>query len=246
MYQNQSNGKIPIFTSDWTNVWLNYLAYGDNPFKCYTGLGLMAPAGVIKNTWAGPAADLAGITQSPEGKVFYCPSSYNDGDRSRQFGYIDPSNPGGSCPWLAGPETPGYTTRLTYGVRPEYTSNFALGQSYPLWRLDMKKTTKTTRVDIVRGFTSGTGNTKPIFPKANGFSNKSASAIVMDMNDATANRAVVHRGGLNALYGDWSAKTVPTGLVKRHVDEINLAENGGTTAHRRWAHFQLWLEMDRF
>src|SRR5829696_7969405 len=37
MYQNQSKGKIPIFTSDWTNVWLNYLAYGDNPFKCYTG-----------------------------------------------------------------------------------------------------------------------------------------------------------------------------------------------------------------
>lgn len=245
-YQNQSNGKVPIFTLDWTSVWLNYFCYPDN-LKTYTGLGLLAPAGVIKNTWKGPVEDIAGISQSPEGKVFYCPSTLYDGDRSRQFGYIDPASPAASCPWLAGPETPGYYTRMTYGVRPEYTSNFApYVAAYPVWRLDMKRTTKTKRVDIVRGFTGGKGNRVPIFPKPSQFSNRSASAIVMDMNDAPANRAVVHRGGLNALYADWSAKMVPTGLVKRHVDEINAMEAASSRAAQRWAHFQLWLEMDRF
>jgi prepilin-type N-terminal cleavage/methylation domain-containing protein/prepilin-type processing-associated H-X9-DG protein len=246
MYQNQSNGQLPIYTIDWTSVWLNYFCYPDN-LKTYTSLGLLAPAGVIKSTWKGPVDDPTGITQSPEGKVFYCPSTLYDGDRSRQYGYIDPGNPAASCPWLAGPETPGYYTRTTYGVRPEYCSNFAAGvAAYPVWRLDMKNTTKTTRKDIVRGFTGGTGNQKPIFPRASQFSNKSASAIVMDMNDAPANRAVVHRGGLNALYADWSAKAVPTGLVKRHIDEINAQEAAGAAAGKRWAHFQLWLEMDRF
>ena len=56
----------------------------------------------------------------------------------------------------------------------------------------------------------------------------------------------VHKGGLNALYADWSAKTVPTGLIKQHVDAINTWEIAGNTAGKRWAHFQLWLEMDRF
>jgi prepilin-type N-terminal cleavage/methylation domain-containing protein len=244
MYQNKSNGKIPIYTSqnDW--VWLNYYAFVPGTINNYMGLGLMAPAGVLRDTWAGPVADPTGLTQSPEGKMFFCPSTYNDGDTTRQFGHIE-ADPNKSNPWLSGPGLP-HHTRLTYSLRPEYASDPA-AIHYPIWRTDMKRTTATTRVDIISATANGR---KPIFPKPSEFANKSASALVMDMNDAPTNRAVVHRGGLNALYGDWSAKTVPTELVRRHVEHINSWEVQGTGAParrgRRFAHFQLWLELDRF
>ena len=71
----------------------------------------------------------------------------------------------------------------------------------------------------------------------------------MDMNDAPANRAVVHRGGLNALYADWSVKQTRTARLTRHINLINTWElqipSGAALRGRRYAHFQLWLELDR-
>lgn len=155
-------------------------------------------------------------------------------------------NPGlppsqGSNPWVAGPDTPGYNTRLTYASRPEwFARHLPFVAAYPVGRWDMIRTTETAVVKTIP-----TGK-MPLFPTPRDFTNKSASAIVMDMNDTISNRAVVHRGGMNALYADWSAKTVPTGMVKRHVDQINKWERTPDTKKRRRAHFDLWLELDRF
>ncbi len=244
-YQNQSKGKIPIYVLDSASTYLGYHAYPDN-LRTYVGLGLLAPAAIIKNTWAGPG-DTTGVTQSEEGRVFFCPSTYNSGDPTRQFGYIDP-NPSRSNPWLAGPNFLGYHTRLTYCLRPEYASRFAAGvAAFPVWRMDLNRTTISTRVDIVNATQN---KDKPIFPRPTDFTNRNASAIVMDMNDAIYNRAIVHRGGMNALYADWSAKTVPTDMIRRHVDVLNTWEAQGTGGAalrgRRWALNQIWLELDRF
>jgi hypothetical protein len=72
----------------------------------------------------------------------------------------------------------------------------------------------------------------------------------MDLNFASVNRAVVHRGGSNALYANWSAKTVPPEYVQKHIKAIEAEENSGpngaNTRAARWAFFQLWRELDRF
>lgn len=144
---------------------------------------------------------------------------------------------------MSGPEWlgMGYNTRITYASRPEWFGRHAANvAAYPVGRWDMIRTTDTAVVKIIP-----TGTT-PIFPKPRDFTNKSASAIVMDMNDSSSNRAVVHKGGLNALYADWSAKTVPTDMVRRHVNNINKWEAAGDIKKTRRAHFNLWLELDRF
>jgi hypothetical protein len=233
MYQNQYKGQLPIYVlSD--PGYLGYFAYsgmsGTTAVNDFTGLGLLAPANI---------APRAGSQQA---QIFYCPTAatiYTNND----FNYVDPGgNPYASNPWIG---VPGTTTRMTYTVRPEYWTIHAAPTflpAYPCARWDVENTTKTTSAQILLKDPK-----RPCFPHANTFSRKSASAIVMDLNANPVNRAVLHRGASNALYANWSAKTVPNEYIQKHIKNIETEEaiNANSKA-ARWAYFQLWRELDRF
>jgi prepilin-type N-terminal cleavage/methylation domain-containing protein len=236
MYQNQYKGQLPIYVlSD--PAYLGYFIYsgtsGTTPVNDFTGLGLLVPANV---------APRAGSEQA---RVFYCPTADTIATANK-FNYMDPGgNSGWSNPWAG---MPGYTTRMTYTVRPEYWTIHAAPTfipAYPCARWDVENTTKTSSVQILTKDPK-----RPCFPRAGTFSRKSASAIVMDLNANPLNRAVLHRGASNALYANWSAKTIPNEYVQKHIKNIegeeNSGPNGANTKAARWAYFQLWRELDRF
>lgn len=82
-YQNRFNGKIPVYTIDVSAVWWNYHVYNQY-FQTYVGLGLLVPPNIVKNTWKGPVEDPMGISQSQEGRVFYCPTTLLDAEPTRR------------------------------------------------------------------------------------------------------------------------------------------------------------------
>jgi prepilin-type N-terminal cleavage/methylation domain-containing protein len=216
-YQNQFRGRIPIYI---TPAYADKTVYHAN-VNDYTGLGLLVPAG------------LAPQSGSQSGRVFYCPGTT---PASTNYHFNSASNP-----WVG---WKGYTTRITYSLRFEYavwsassTENWNL--QYPNTRFDLDKTTASGDVFIVPP-----GNTRPIFPRANSFNRKNASALIMDLNDSKPNRRAVHRGGVNALYANWSAKYVPQEYIARHVQAIE-SQPPFTPAFRR-AWFDLWQELDRY
>ena len=233
-YQNRFNNKVPIYTVGGSAA-LNYFAYTDH-HKSYVSLGLLVPSGIVKGQ---------GGSGSEEGRVFYCPVTQVVAT-SGQFNYRDPASAGASNPWCAGPEMPGYNTRLTYSSRPEYWSPGAVPNSgvecFPNSRWDIHKTTASTNFFILPAVAN-----RPCFPRPSEFTNRSASAILMDMNSSIANRATVHKGGVCALYANYAAKVVPTAYIKKHIDNINREEliNVNSRPCRR-AHFDMWQELDRF
>ncbi|HEV2294757.1 MAG TPA: type II secretion system protein [Tepidisphaeraceae bacterium] len=238
-YQNQFKGKVPIYVNDVTYIELNYFMYSDY-LQSYCTLGLMVPANIFRNgSWE--LNDPTGGTK--EGSVFYCPVTEVVAT-SGQFRYLNPAHPPSSNPFVAGPHTPGYNTRITYSARPEYYAEHAAGAGtacFPHGRWDMKRTTETTNV-----FIHPTKRGRPVFPGGSDFSNRSASAILTDMNSSLTNRNAVHRGGVTALYADGSAKLVPIQYVQKHLDNITLYENPRNSRKLRKAHFDFWLELDRF
>ena len=233
VYQNRFNNKVPIYTVGGSAA-LNYFAYTDY-HKSYVSLGLLVASNIVKGY---------GGSGSQEGRVFYCPVTQVVAS-SGWFNYRDPASPGASNPWCAGWEMPGYNTRLTYSSRPEYWSPGAVPNSgvecFPNSRWDINKTTSTN------AFLIPAVANRPCFPKATEFTNRSASAIVMDMNSSIANRNAVHKGGICALYADYSSKVVPLQYIKKHIDNINKEEilNVNSRPCRR-AHFDMWQELDRF
>jgi prepilin-type N-terminal cleavage/methylation domain-containing protein len=237
-YQNKFRSRLPIYTIGGT-AYLNYIAYRDYN-RSYSGLGLMVPGGIVKGLRKSMSPD---DRADVEGKMFYCPVTEVVAT-SGQFDYIDTGSAGASNPWCAGPEFPGYTTRLTYSVRPEYWSAGTAVpgiDTYPNSRWDMDRTTATTNAFLIPAVAG-----RPCFPKANEFTNRSASAIVMDMNSVYANRQAVHRGGMCVLYADASAKLVANDFIKRHLDNINIQEAANLNGRpNRRAHFDLWRELDR-
>ena len=210
MYQNQYKGQLPIYVlSD--PAYLGYFIYsgvsGTTHVNDYTGLGLLVPANI---------APCAGSEQA---RIFYCPTAATIAT-ANHFNYVDPGgNSGWSNPWVG---VPGWTTRMTYTVRPEYYALHApptFIPQYPCARWDVENTTQATSVRILNADVK-----RPCFPRANTFSRKSASAIVMDLNSGAVNRAVFHRGGSNALYANWSAKTIPPEYVQKHIKNIETEE----------------------
>ena len=234
-YQNQFRGKLPIYTYGGT-AYLSYILYYPS-FADYGGLGLLGPANILPK----PGAQ--------GGRVFYCPSAqtiYTAND----FNFVDPANAGGSNPWYGEPNSPtaGYYTRITYSLRPEYWANDSgtARPQYPFRRWDMKNTTASTNVYLISS-SGDTKNPQPCFPSARDFDNGTASAIVMDLNSSQVNRAVGHRGGVNALYANWSAKYVPSEYIKKHLDNLLAQEQASINGRgARRAHFDLWQELDHF
>jgi prepilin-type N-terminal cleavage/methylation domain-containing protein len=227
-YQNTFKGKLPIYTIGGT-AYLNYFIYA-TPYD-YTGLGLMCPAGIAPKLNSG------------DGRIFYCPTAqtiYTAND----FNYVNPANPGASNPWFALPGQ-GYNTRMTYSLRPEYWANDApYTVAFPFRRWDMIKTTTSTNVYLINGSTT---NPQPCFPTARSFTNGTASGIVMDLNSSQVNRAVGHRGAVNVLYANWSAKTVPSEYIKKWLDKLLADETSNINGKpARRDHFDLWLELDHF
>jgi prepilin-type N-terminal cleavage/methylation domain-containing protein len=230
-YQNQFRGQLPIYVMGGT-AYFNYVVYfgpyGATTLNEYIGLGLLVPAGIAPKSG------------SDSGRVFYCPTTETRYTQN-QFNYIDPASPANSNPWVG---WPGYITRITYSVRPEYYAMDAgpLIPQFPYARWDMDKTTSSTNVYLIPPVQG-----RACFPKANSFNRKSASAIIMDLNNAQDNRLSVHRGGNNVLYANWSAKTVPNEYIEKHLKNIRVleAQNANGRPARR-AHFDMWQELDRF
>ena len=238
-YQNVNKGQLPIFVMGGT-AYFNYVVYfgpyGTQPLNDYTGMGLLVASNIVKNQ-----------PGTQEGRMFYCPTTvtrYTQND----FNYRDPANAGASNPWV--PE-PGYTTRMTYSMRPEYWATdaatdggFPQRPQFPFSRWDMDKTTASGNVFLISG---SNPKPKPCFPRASLFTARSASAIVMDLNSAEDNRRGVHRGGVNVLYANWGAKYVPQEYIEKYLVAIRIQEAtniNGRPARR--AHFDMWQELDRF
>jgi type II secretory pathway pseudopilin PulG len=233
MYQNLFRGQIPIYTVGGT-AYLSYFFYmassGATSIEQYVGLGLLG------------AANLAPTRRgSNEGRVFYCPTT-STRFTANDFNYVDPANAGASNPWVG---VPGYSTRVTYSLRPEYWCNDPVSPSavlYPWARWDMDKTTASANVFILPQNAN-----RPCFPRGTAFTNKSASAIVMDLNSSEENRLGVHRGGVNALYANWSAKYIPQEYIERHLKNLRVQETANLNGRpARRAHFDVWRELDKF
>ena len=224
-YQNQYRGRVPIYV---TAAHMDRVVYHGG-VKDYSNLGLLV------------AAHIAPGSGSEMGRVFYCPGSTVWGTQ-RRFNYVDPTNPNASNPWIG---RPGYSTRITYSLRMEYSAWDDGGNKvqYPNARWDMDRTTSTTLV-----FITPTSNKRPTFPRARDFNRKGASALVMDLSDVPSNRKLVHRGGVNVLYANGAAKSVPQAYLARHVKALEVQEaanpNGGAPVLR--AYFNMWQELDRF
>ena len=226
-YQNRFGDKLPIYITAKYADKIIYLG-GVND---YSNLGLLVAAGIA------PASG------SEAGRVFYCPGSTVAGTR-RQFNYLDRADPAGSNPWVG---LPGYSTRITYSQRPEYwvwdgtTTNWNI--QYPNAHWDMDRTTAAQDV-----FITPPENTRPEFPRVGALSRGSATALITDLIDTdSTNRRLIHHGGWNVLYANWSARLVPQECFARQVKNLEVQEaaypNGAPAVRRAW--FDLWLELDR-
>ena len=225
-YQNQNRkGEVPIYI---TPAYVGKQVY-NGTINDYVALGLLVPAGI------GPRSG------SEAGRVFYCPA--NNTQAERQFNYFSPSTPGTNNPWIG---VRNYHTRITYSLRPEYWSWDGATDKwwniqYPNCRFDMNKT------DAIDVYLTDPG-TRPCFPRASRFSNGSSSAVVSDLTEVEQYRKTVHRGGMNVLYANWSAKTVPQQTLDKYLDIIwDLSKkypNGDPRVRRAW--FNLWQAMDHY
>lgn len=225
-YQSQFHGRIPIYI---TPAYANKTVYHAN-VNDYTGLGLLVPA------------NIAPKSGSESARVFYCPGTVPV-STAYHFNYVDPANPAASNPWVG---RPGYSTRITYSLRMEYWAwdgGTSWNIQYPNARFDVTKTSASADAFIVPPTSK-----RPIFPRANEFTRRSASALIMDLNDSKFNRRAVHRGGVNALYADYSAKSVPQEYITKHVKNLEIQEaaypNGGPPVRR--AFFDMWQELDQY
>jgi hypothetical protein len=225
-YQNQFRGQIPIYiTAKYADKTIYHGTVND-----YTGLGLLVPA------------NIAPRSGSEQGRVFHCPGTTTVGT-SRRFNYIDPTDMAASNPWVGWKN---YTTRITYSLRQEYWSwdgtNTWWNIQYPNARFDLEKTSGAGDV-----FITPTSNTRPIFPNASAFTHKSASAIIMDHTDTELNRKVIHPGGMNVLYANWSSKTIPQQIIDKHLDKIwSLSAaypKGGPVVREAW--FSMWMALEQ-
>ena len=227
-YQNRFRGKLPIYiTAKYADKTIYHGGVND-----YTNLGLLVAANIVPESG------------SEAGRVFYRPGSTVGGTR-RRFNCMDPSDPAGSNPWVG---RPGYSTRITYSQRPEYwvwdgTTTYWNIQ-YPNAHWDMDQTTASQDV-----FIHPPSNTLPLFPRVETFNRGSASALITDLIDVDAtNRRLIHCGGWNVLYANWSAKFVPQQCFARHVENLETQEaanpNGGPAVKRAW--FDLWQELDQY
>ena len=226
-YQNQYRGQIPVY---WTPKYIDKVIY-HGVVNDYTNLGLLVPASIAPGSG------------SEAGRTFYCPGSTVWGTQ-RRFNYVNPANPAASNPWVG---RPGFATRITYSQRPEYwvwdgtTSNWNI--QYPNARYDMDRQTATQDRFLIPP-----SNRRPVFPRVSTFNRKGATALVTDLIDADpTNRRLIHRGGWNVLYANWSARFVPQANVARHVANLERQEaaypNGAPAVRRAW--FDLWQELDR-
>jgi prepilin-type N-terminal cleavage/methylation domain-containing protein len=230
MYQNQFRGQLPVYVVGHT-ARLGHFMYAGNvgsaPINDFTSLGLLVPANIL------PAH-----ATSAQASVFYCPTAaavfpQND------FNYTDAADATLNNPWIG---QPGLTTRNTYTLRPEYYSGDLIPQ-YPYARWDLELTTRTgTPARLIE-----IDANRPCFPRASEFTRRGASALVTDMITTVSNGNPIHRGGVNALYANWSARHVPQPFVEEQLRTIE-AEEAISTVSRgaRWAHFQFWNELDRY
>lgn len=225
-YQNVSKGKIPIFTQA-DLVWYNYFAYWRD--KDYCGLGLMVPAGVMRGNG------------STDGKMLYCPSYQAQFAGSNDFDNRVGVNPDNMNPWIG--DVPGAFTRIGYSQRPEYFAEYLNNPAFPYARWDMQKVVATS----TRAFIDPPVPGRPVFPHARDFASKNSSALLMDINAQRHGRAVLHKGAFNALYNDWSAKTIPLDYVRQYTREMDKWDAASPFGMElRVAHFNLWLALDRF
>jgi prepilin-type N-terminal cleavage/methylation domain-containing protein len=227
-YQNQYRGQLPIY---FTPAYVGKIIYHGG-VNNYTNLGLLV------------SANIAPQSGSELGRVFYCPGSSVWGTQ-RQFNYVIPGDPAASNPWVG---WPGYSTRITYSQRPEYWVWSETGSNwnihYPNVRFDMDGQTEAQDVFVPP---YGAANTQPIFPRVSTLSRGSATAIITDLIDAdSANRRLIHRGGWNVLYANWSAKFVPQECFATQLSNLESQEAKGASPATRRAWFDLWQELDRY
>ena len=233
MYQNQFRGQLPVYVIGYS-ARLGHFVYAGNvgtaPLNDFTGLGLMVPANIV------PARP-----ESAQARVFYCPTAaavFPEND----FNYAADGNAANAAvdnPWIG---QAGFTTRITYTLRPEYYSSDFLPQ-YPMARWDLEQTTRTDNpVRLLE-----VDSSRPCFPRAAEFTARGASALITDLIPSASNGATIHRGGVNALYANWSAKHVPQEYLDEQLKTIESEEAINPTSRgARWAHFQLWNALDRF
>ena len=227
-YQNCFGEKLPIYI---TAQYADKAIYFGNVNQ-YSNLGLLVFAGIA------PGAG------SDNARVFYCPGS-SVGGTQRRFNYFDPNDPKGSNPWVG---LPGFSTRITYSLRPEYwvwdgTTTYWNVQA-PNARWDMDRTTSSQDM-----FIHPPTNTAAVFPKVQTLNHGSSAALITDLIDINAvNRRLIHRGGWNVLSANWSAKFVPQECFARDVEVLEAMEaanpNGAPAVRRAW--FDLWQELDRY
>lgn len=216
MYENQSKGAIPI--GFWANsdssipaLQNNYaIAFresgtGAAAILRYQGLGMLYPAGLVGTGNANNTAS--------EGQVFYCPSMAPDFDAHN---YDTGGNPWINHLVLPGAGTnlcrAGYSTRTCNPLSTRTTTNeravgwSRTGVQFPIDGTGMAKQTSMMRVPEMK-----------------------SRMIVSDVVSAPERIKIMnHKTGINALYGDGSAKWVPLDYFRTQLDAIagySAAEN---------------------
>jgi prepilin-type N-terminal cleavage/methylation domain-containing protein len=189
----------------------------------WVGLGLLFPAAIVKEA---------------SGKIFFCPSF--DGDIFHSYNAMQ-------NPWT--PKTA--EVRCTYSSRPGYTkdSSFpATDESVWFTAEDPPSLPANARPFEPRKW-SGTGGTPAKMQRLPTLKrNGNSCAIVSDINSSETRSTTGHKGGMNVLFSNGSARWVD---MKAHggIDPTNLGDHlaslkGAFDSSKNPEQDQVWFLLD--
>jgi type II secretory pathway pseudopilin PulG len=200
MYCNQYRGALPLGFSTGQNaagVYQNNYSLGRRQPSTqvirYTGLGLMYPAGLMKEE------------ESNSGQVFYCPSVSVDYPFHSWSALPD-------NPWLTDlPTASGSQTRSAYSQR---VTNPAIDQTTTIAQRGVGWMT-AGHWDPVTG---ESGGVRARMMNIVRMKNRALVTDIISSEDRL--RKLIHLKGINCLYSDWSAKWVDAGHIENELAGI--------------------------
>jgi prepilin-type N-terminal cleavage/methylation domain-containing protein len=220
MYVNQSKGAVPIGRYG-AFVEMSYTIYDPNhgPGGEYIGLGLLVPAGVVKQ-------DI-----SDEARAFYCPV--------QEQTVLEAPGTGGYNMWI----NVGSPTRMSYSHRPEYRWFDSAAKGPPV----VKRPWVSHKWDPTASGGAGAdvrvnGYPNPWYPRL-GKDLKPNQALLCDMLAQESHHNQGHKNGMAVLFAHWGAQFIKKDF---YMDEWRAVPwyEGPYNASARPALMKLWYKWD--